>query len=155
MSLDRLITACLCSWGLKSGYVEVSVRDAVRSSFNIVSGEKYFNRHTDVGEHTVFVSSSDEDSKRLEFLVFFDRNLHRNGTQRCPYLVFKIAEGGHVDNLTRSDYVAVVLAIDKSVQLLASQLCSYAYISFVRMLHVVPLSQIAADFVKSKATNQS
>jgi hypothetical protein len=87
MSLDRLITACLCSWGLKSGYVEVPVRDAVGRGFDIVFGEKYFGSCADVREHTVFVSSSDEDSKRLEFLVFFDCNLHCNGTQRCPYLL--------------------------------------------------------------------
>lgn len=128
MSLNRLITACFCSWGLKSGYVEVPVRDAVGRGFDLVFGEKYFGSRADVGEHTVFVSSSDEDSKRLEFLVFFDRNLHGNGTQRCPYLVFKIAEGRHVENLTRSDFAAVVVAIDECVYLLFLELCGYTYI---------------------------
>lgn len=113
MSLDRPITACLCSWGRHSGYVEVLVRDVAGGGFDVAFIERYFGSHADVGKHTVFVSSSEDDSQRVEFSVFYNCNLHRNGTQGCPYLVLKIAEGGRADNLTRSDYVAVIVAIDE------------------------------------------
>lgn len=120
MSLHRLVTACLCSWARVSGYIEVPIRDVPGGGFDIIFVERYFGAHADIGEHTVIVSDSNAAHNSSEFLVFFDRNTHANGSQRCPYLVLKVFEGSRAENLTRSDYVAVVVAIDESVVLFDS-----------------------------------
>jgi hypothetical protein len=65
----------------------------------------------------VFIAKSDGDPEHVQFSVFFNHNLHVNGTQCCPYLAVKITAGDHADNLTRSDYILVVAAIDKCVVL--------------------------------------
>ncbi|KAG1860011.1 hypothetical protein C8R48DRAFT_774705 [Suillus tomentosus] len=131
MSSDRVVTACFCSWGRHSGYIQIPVRDVVDGGFDVLNGERYFGVSADVGEHKVVVSNSDADRQAAEFLVFFDRNLHSNGTQCCPYLAVKVVEGERAADLMRSDYVAAVVAIEE-------------------ILCVVPPSQIAQDYVKSK-----
>jgi hypothetical protein len=114
MSLDRQINACFCSWGRESGFISVPVRDIGGGGFDVVFVDRYFGSRADVAEHTVFVTKNDlEPDCRLQLLVFFDRNLHANGTQRCPYLAIKISEGDRADNLTRAEYILVVAAIDE------------------------------------------
>lgn len=113
MSLHRLVTGCLCSWARVSGYIEVPITDVPGGGFDITFIERYFGAHADVGEHTVVVSDPDAAHNSQAFLVFFDRNTHANGAQRCSYLVLKVSEGSRAENLARSDYVAVVLAIDE------------------------------------------
>ncbi|KAG1793296.1 uncharacterized protein HD556DRAFT_1308727 [Suillus plorans] len=149
MSLDRSITACLCSWGRHSGYVEVLVRDVAGGGFDIAFIERYFGSHADVGKHTVFVSSSEDDSQRVtEFSVFYNRNLHRNGTQGCPYLVLKIAEGGRADNLTRSDYVAVIVAIDEILQAVPPSDTAAQGGQVSTDLYIIICVDLASEYVK-------
>lgn len=120
MSSDRVVTTCFCSWGRHSSYIQIPVRDVVDGGFYVLYGERYFGVHADVGEHKVVVSNSDADCQAVEFLVFFYQNLHSNGTQCCPYLIVKVAEGERAADLMRSDYVAAVVAIEECIHLLNS-----------------------------------
>jgi hypothetical protein len=128
MSLPRLVTACLCSWGLHSGYIQLSIRDVVSGGFDIITVEHYFGNCADISEHTVYVSTNDTPTDQVELMVFFDRNLHQNGTQRCSYLVVKKTAGSQAVDLMQSDYVAVVIAIDECVHFFV--LFSYLTIRF-------------------------
>jgi hypothetical protein len=76
----------------------------------------------------VLIAKSNVDAERVQLLVFFDRNIHANGTQHCPYLAVKITAGDHTDNLMRSDYILVVTAINECVVLslfVSFCLCNY------------------------------
>jgi hypothetical protein len=152
MSLPRLVTACLCSWGLHSGYVQLSIRDVVSGGVDIITVEHYFGNCADIGEHTVYVSINDAPTDQVELMVFFDRNLHRNGTQRCSYLVVKKAAGLRAVDLTWSDYVAMVIVIDECVHFFCTFFLSYHQI--FRILRVVPASETVEAFAKHKATYQ-
>jgi hypothetical protein len=150
MSLPRLVTACLCSWGLHSGYIQLSIRDVVSGGFDIITVEHYFGNHADISKHTVYVSTNDTPTDQVELMVFFDCNLHQNGTQRCSYLVVKKAAGSQAVDLMQSDYMAVVIAIDECVHFFCTLFLSYHQI--FRILQVVPASETAEAFEKHKAT---
>ncbi|KAG2126127.1 hypothetical protein BD769DRAFT_1388227 [Suillus cothurnatus] len=115
------------------GYIQLSIRDVVSGGFDIITVEHYFGNCADISEHTVYVSTNDTPTDQVELMVFFDHNLHQNGTQRCSYLVVKKAAGSQAVDLMQSDYVAVVIAIDE-------------------ILQVVPASETAEAFAKHKAT---
>ncbi|KAG1859900.1 hypothetical protein C8R48DRAFT_250811 [Suillus tomentosus] len=40
--IGRVVTACFCSWGRHSGYIQIPVRDVVDGGFDVLNGERYF-----------------------------------------------------------------------------------------------------------------
>lgn len=112
MPFTHKITACLCSWGPQSGFIDISVIDTDGGGFDVPYIQTYFGPHADIGEYFVLVSCSEGSFEPLKFLVYYDRNLHGDGTLRCPYLVIKTVEGCAV-NMIRSNYIAAAIAINE------------------------------------------
>ncbi|KAG0691707.1 hypothetical protein DFH29DRAFT_1010401 [Suillus ampliporus] len=118
MSMTETVIACLSCWSRSNGYQTVAVSQVSGSErYALLTPDRYFKSMLRTSEHIVFVHGCPGAPSSTKLLVLYDKELHRNRSNHCPYLVFKLVQSQVVD-LRRRDFMAVVKAINEVLQVI-------------------------------------
>ncbi|KAG1754836.1 uncharacterized protein EDB91DRAFT_1242069 [Suillus paluster] len=117
MSDERTVIVCLCSNDEPNGFLDIKIKDVETGGCQVLTSNYYFRDVADLTERRVTVGGEGAQPP-TQILLLFDKKMHRNGTEECPYLALKLIhdeniDGEKVTDLRTAEFMDVVRAIDQ------------------------------------------
>ncbi|KAG1753297.1 hypothetical protein EDB19DRAFT_1824042 [Suillus lakei] len=105
------ITACLVSFTPDNGFVDLNIAHGPLNLQDLrTKGSKNFRSEAEIKQCRIkFGGSKETNDPEFQIIVFYDHKLH--GTNRCPYLAFKMIDKEMI-SVDKEDYMAVIKSVD-------------------------------------------